>query len=127
MVRVLDHVGDPRPRPRPLAELGEALVVDVDDGDRPRRLVARIDQLKHVERAQPQFLDRRRIPEPSAGKYDQQRKAHQPRKPELARKPPPQDLETFHGGWISRFGGERQRGSGLPTIAAHHAAIRHGR
>ncbi|MGY4457312.1 hypothetical protein ACVWYI_001272 [Bradyrhizobium sp. LB13.1] len=93
---VLDQIGDPRPRPRPLAELGEALVVDVDDGDRPRRLVARIDQLKHVEGAEPQFLDRRRIPEPGAGKHDQQPKAHQPRKPELPRKPPPQDFETFH-------------------------------
>jgi hypothetical protein len=60
--------------------------------------MARVDQLKHVEGAQPQFLDRRRIPEASAGKHDQQRKAHQPRKPELPRKPPPQDFETFHAG-----------------------------
>ena len=32
----------------------------------------------------------------SAGKDDQQRKAQQPRKAELPREPPPQDLETFH-------------------------------
>ncbi|GAB9160963.1 hypothetical protein [Bradyrhizobium diazoefficiens] len=42
------------------------------------------------------FLDRRRIPEPGAGEDDQQRQAHQPRKAKLPRKPPPEDLETFH-------------------------------
>ncbi len=91
-----DHVRDPRARPRPLAELGEAPVVDVDDGDRPHRLVTGIDQLEQVEGAQPQFLDRRRIPDAQARKDDQQPKAHQPRKAELSRKPPAQDFETFH-------------------------------
>ena len=36
----------------------QALVVDIDDGDRPHRLYARIDQLETVEGADPQFLDR---------------------------------------------------------------------
>ena len=30
-----DEIGDPGARPRPLPELFQALVVDIDDGDRP--------------------------------------------------------------------------------------------
>ena len=47
-----DHVGDARARPRPLPELAQALLVDVDDDDRPLRRDAGLDDLEHIEGAQ---------------------------------------------------------------------------
>ena len=46
--QVGDDVGDPRPRPRPLAEprIGQALFVDIDDGDRPHGFHAGFDRWK---------------------------------------------------------------------------------
>ena len=73
-----DEVGDPRARPRPLPELFQALFVDIDDGDRPCGLLARIDALEGVEGPDPNLLDRSRIGDAQRGKPDQQRKAQQP-------------------------------------------------
>ena len=66
-----DEIGNPGPRPRPLPELFQALVVDVDDGDRPCRLLARIDALESVKSPDANFLDRRRIGDAQRGKPDQ--------------------------------------------------------
>ncbi len=66
-----DEIRDPGARPRPLPELFQALVVDVDDGDRPRRLLAGIDALESVKGPDANFLDRRRIGDAQCGKADQ--------------------------------------------------------
>ena len=89
--QVGDDVGDPRPRPRPLTELriGQAPFVDVDDRDRPHRLLAWIEHLEDIEGSDPQLVDRSRIPNPQRGKADQQRKADQPRIAEAPLEPPP--------------------------------------
>ena len=46
-----DHVRDARARPRPLAELGQAGFVDIDNGDRPCRLHAGIDDAGRCRRS----------------------------------------------------------------------------
>ena len=103
--QVGDEVGDPRPRPRPLAELFQALVVDVDDGDRPCGLLAGIDALEDIEGPDANFLDGRRIGDAQRGEPDQQRKAQQPGIAEAPLEPPSQYPQSFHAVWISRIDG----------------------
>ena len=67
--------GDQRARPRPLAVLLQAGLVDVDDHHRPELGLARLDHLVEVEAAQPQFLDRDRIPITQRQKREQQHEA----------------------------------------------------
>ena len=55
-----DQVGDARARPRQLAELAQAFLVDIDDDDRPLRCNARLDDLEDVEGPQPKLFKRRR-------------------------------------------------------------------
>ena len=59
----VDDIGDARARPWPLAEpgIGQALLVDVDDGDRPCLLHPGIDKLEGIESADSQLFHRRRI------------------------------------------------------------------
>ena len=73
-----DEVGKPGARPRPLPELFQALVVDIDDGDRPDGLLARLDALEGVKGPDANFLDGSRVGDAKRGKPDQQRKAQQP-------------------------------------------------
>ena len=58
----VDDVGDAGARPGPLPEpgIGEALLVDIDDGDRPCLLHPGIEQLEGVEGADTQLFDRQR-------------------------------------------------------------------
>ena len=65
-----DEVRNPGARPRPLPELFQALVVDVDDGDRPRSLLAGIDALESVKGPDTNFFDRSRIGDAQCGKSD---------------------------------------------------------
>ena len=92
-----DEVGNPGARPRPLPELLEALVVDIDDGDRPCGLVARIDALKRVEGPDANFFDGSRVGSAKRGEPDQQRKAKQPGVADAPRKPSSQYPQSFHG------------------------------
>ena len=64
-----DDVGQARARPRPLTEtwVGKALLVDIDDGDRPCLLDPGLDALEGIEGPDTQLLDRGRI-EQSAGR-----------------------------------------------------------
>ena len=92
-----NEIGDPRPRPRPLAELFQALVVDIDDGHRPCGLLAGIDALEEIEGPDANFLDGGRIGDAKRGKPDQQRKAQQPGVADAPREPPSQYPQSFHG------------------------------
>ena len=74
-----DEVGDHGARPRPLPDLLEARLVDIDDDDRPRGLLARPQHLKQIEGAQPQFLERPRIGKAQRHQREQQHQAHRPR------------------------------------------------
>ena len=80
-----DQVGHHGPRPRPLADFLEACFVDIDDGDRADRLLARAQHLKQVEGSQPQFLQRRRVEHAQRHQREQQHRAHRPRQTELSR------------------------------------------
>ena len=92
-----NEIGDPRPRPRPLAELFQALVVDIDDGHRPCGLLAGIDALEEIEGPDANFLDGSRIGDAKRGKPDQQRKAQQPGIADAPREPSSQYPQSFHG------------------------------
>ncbi len=83
-----DHIRDPRPRPRPLAEFLQALFIDIDDADRPDRLHTGIDALVGIESPDPDFLDWSGIGNAQRGKADQERQASQPRIPDPPREPP---------------------------------------
>src|SRR3984957_20266503 len=112
--KVDDHVRQARARPRPLAELLQARFIDVDDGDRTRRLHARIEALVEIESPDPEFFDRRKIGDAQRRDPDQQEKAHQPRKAEPPPEPAPDDFETAHAcksGWsnVVRSAGDRGR------------------
>ena len=100
-----DEVGDPRPRPWPLAELFQALVVDIDDGDRPCGLLAGIDALEKVKGPDANFLDRSRIGDAKGCEPDQQRKAQQPGIADAPLEPPSQYPQSLHAVWISRIDG----------------------
>ena len=92
-----DEIGDPGARPRPLPELFQALVVDIDDGDRPDGLLARVDALEGVEGPDADFLDRRRIGDAQRGEPDQQHKAQQPGIAEAPLEPSWQCPQSLHG------------------------------
>src|SRR4051812_35862847 len=105
--QVGDDVGDPRPRPRPLAKprVGQALFVDIDDGDGPHGLHARVDELKGVKRPDPKLLDRGRIEHPQRGEADQERQADQPRIADPPLEPSPYDFQPLHAlpeVWLGR-------------------------
>jgi hypothetical protein len=87
-----DDLGHLRARPRPLAELLEARLVDIEDDDRPLFGGARPRHLEKVEGAQPQLLDRRRVPHTQRHQADQQHQADRAREAETA--PPPR--QPFH-------------------------------
>ena len=70
-----DEIGNPGARPRPLPEFFQALVVDIDDRNRPHRLLARVDALERVERPDPDLFDRGRIGDAKYCEPDQQGKA----------------------------------------------------
>ena len=55
-----DHVGDARSRPRTLAELSQAFLVDIDNDDRPLRRVTGLDDLENIERPEAKLFERRR-------------------------------------------------------------------
>ncbi len=59
--QAVDEIGDARARPRPLADRPQALLVDIDDDDRPLRRIARMQHLEQIEDANPKLLDRQRI------------------------------------------------------------------
>ena len=80
-----DEIGDHRARPRPLPDLLEAGLVDVDDDDRPRGLFPRLQDLKQIECAQPQFFDRPRVGDAQRHEREQQQRAHRPCHTELPR------------------------------------------
>ncbi len=86
-----DEIRDPCSRPRPLAKFrGQAPFIDIDDGDRPCGLHARVDALEGIEGPDAKFLDRGGIGDAQRRKPDQERQAYQPRKPEPALEPTPQ-------------------------------------
>ena len=103
--QVEDHVREVRSRPRPLAEFRQALFVDVDDGDRPGGLHARLDALEGVEDPDPQFLDRRVVGDAQRPEPDQEHETHQPCIAELPREPASPDPEPLHAVRLSRCGG----------------------
>ena len=80
-----DQIGQGGARPRPLPDRLEAGLVDIDDDDRPCRLLARPQHLKQIESAHPQFLERPRIGEPQRHQREQQHDAHRARHAELSR------------------------------------------
>ena len=105
--QIVDDIGKPGARPRPLAQPGisEAPFIDVDDGDGTRGLHAWVDDLKGIERPDTELLDRGRIGDAQHREADQERKAHQPRVAELPREPPSQYPQALHAIQISRPGG----------------------
>ena len=113
-IRVLGHGHCP--------SFGEALLVDVDDGDRPDGLDPGIDALERIEHPDAQLLDRGGIDDAQYRKADQKGKADQPRIANAPLEPPPQDFRSFHAVWISRLGGTGTRGlSGRVARKRNHA------
>ena len=103
------QIREPRPRPRPLSELFQALVVDIDDGDRTCGLLARIDALEGVEGSNADLLDRSRVPHAQRGNPDQQGNAGQPGIAKAPLEPPPEYSQPLHAASVSRSGGLFQR------------------
>ncbi len=79
------QVGNGGAGPRPLPDRLEARFVDIDDDNRPRRLLAGPQHLKKIKCAQPQFLQRPRVGEPQRHQRKQQQQAHRARHTELPR------------------------------------------
>ena len=82
LAEAVDQVGEHRARPGPLADLGQAGIVDVDD--RHRRLVGnrpRGRALELVEQAQPGSLDQGRVPHLDRGQHEDQAEPDQPGQP----------------------------------------------
>ena len=100
-----DEVRHARPRPWPLAEFRQALFVDIDNGDRPCGLYARVDALEAIEGSDPDLLDRRGVGDAQRREADQERQAHQPRIPDPPLEPPSQCPQPLHAISISRRGG----------------------
>ena len=96
-VEPVDEIGHHGARPRPLPDLLEARLVDVDDDDGPRGLLARPQHLKQIERAQPHFLERPRVDDAQRHQREQEHDAHRSRQAEPTR---PADDE-FHGSSLS--------------------------
>jgi hypothetical protein len=82
---VRNQIGEHRARPGPLADFFLALVIQVDNDDRPRRLLARAQDLKEIENAQPRFLQRLRVGYAQRHQRKQEQRAHRPRQTELPR------------------------------------------
>ena len=80
-----DQIGHHGPRPGPLPDLLQARFVDVGDDDRPRGLLARPQNLKQIERAQPHFFERPRIGEAQRHQREQKKRAYRSRQTELPR------------------------------------------
>ena len=80
-----DQIGHHGPRPRPLPDLLQARFVDVGDDDRPRGLLARPQNLKEVEGAQPHFFQRPRIGDAQRHQRQQKQRAYRSRQTELPR------------------------------------------
>ncbi|MDZ7651795.1 MAG: hypothetical protein U5L03_04170 [Burkholderiaceae bacterium] len=72
-----------RPRPRPLAERGEALLVDLDHGDRIGRDLPRLQRLQGVE---PAGLKRRRPARLERDRRHQRRQQHGADEPDADRR-----------------------------------------
>src|SRR5258708_29465246 len=119
--QISNQIRDPRPWPRPLAEFRQALLVDIDNGDRPCGLHPGIDELEGVEGSDPKLLDRGRIGDPEGRKADQERQAHQPGIPEPSREPPSQYPQPLHGfsdvsfNWICQDAANWGRSSSNPA------------
>src|SRR6266702_2937350 len=83
-----DQIRDPGPRPGKLPEFRQARFVDIDNGDRPCRLHARVDALEAIEGSDAKFLDGGGIGDAQRRKPDQECQAHQPGIPEPPLEPP---------------------------------------
>ena len=87
----VDQFGNARARPRPLPELAQALLVDIDDHDRAAASATRgDDQLEEIEGPEPQFFKRARVPPPQSQQREQQPHAEDARgqeTPSLTREP----------------------------------------
>ena len=70
-----DEIGHDRARPGPLADPLEALLVDVDDHDRPQRRLPRLERLVEVEAPEPQPFEQGRVPHPQHDEVEQQHEA----------------------------------------------------
>ena len=103
--QVGDQIGDPRPRPRPLAEFRQALFVDIDDGDRPcrsSRAARCAGRYRRSGREAPRSARDRRRAAPRSPISSA--KADQPRIAELPREPASQYPQSLHAVWISGSG-----------------------
>ena len=100
-----DQIGDPRPRPGPLAEFGQALVVDIDDGDRPCGLVRGDRALEGVEGPDPEFLDRGGIGDAQARRTRSAAQGTSAAHSRAPLQPPSQYPQSFHAAWVSRLDG----------------------
>ncbi len=82
------QIRDPGPRPGKLPEFRQARFVDIDNGDRPCRLHARVDALEGIEGSDANLLDGGGIGDAQRRQPDQERQAHQPGIPEPPLEPP---------------------------------------
>jgi hypothetical protein len=80
-----DQIGDGRTRPRPLPDLFQTGLVDIDNDHRPYRLHPRPQHLKEVEGADAQFRKRSRIGKAQRHQREQKREADRSRDPDLLR------------------------------------------
>ncbi len=71
-----DQFGDAGSRPRPLTELSQALLVDVDDDDRALRRDARLQDLEEIECPETELFERCRIGDAQERQRQQQRDAN---------------------------------------------------
>src|SRR5439155_22382625 len=68
LVETIDQPREQRPRPGPLAEALEAVVVDIDDTDRGRFVLPRLQAQEFVEDIQAKLHERPRLAEPGEKK-----------------------------------------------------------
>ena len=74
-----DQIGEAGSRPRPLTELSQALLVDVDDDDRALRCDARLQDLEEIECPETELFERCRIGDAQERQCQQQRDCKRPR------------------------------------------------
>ena len=108
-----DQVGDARARPRQLAELAQAFLVDIDDDDRPLRRHARLDDLEEIEGPQAKLFERARIGDAQEQQREQQRHAQRSRGCE----PPRQTRKPFH---VEPARAHRWLGAPSPSLLPEH-------